>query len=77
MAHTYYNLTGLEIRPDGSFYADLLWDYLNTTTYKWRCNSYRTIFLIEDFEFSEQELLEKLQQELSEQEIQADYFLSE
>ena len=77
MAHSYYNQSGLEIKPDGPFYSDLLFDYLSTTPYKWKTNFNRTYFLIDDFEYSESELLQRLGEELETNNIQAEFNTSD
>lgn len=64
-----FSVDGLGIKPDGPFYADLLFDYLNTTPYKWSSNQSRTQFFIEAFEYSPDELEEKLTVELEENNI--------
>ncbi len=93
MALKIFNRTGLLIEPSSQFDSHLLYDYLNTTTYKWlfnndenqvvnwllnediledyecEINQENDFYLIEDFEFSVEELLELLTKELESQGI--------
>ena len=71
------NKDGLLIKPDGPFYADLLWDYLHTTVYKWESNHSRSLFLIEAFEHSPEELCDQLTSELHENGIMAELTLNQ